>query len=69
MSILDFFRKKKPVPMPWAKYYTDDELNLKIPNISLYEQVRRSSLRYPERWAIEYLGMHITYKKFIKLYY
>ena len=67
MSILDFFRKKKPVPMPWAKYYTDDELNLKIPNISLYEQVRRSSLRYPDRWAIEYLGKHITYKKFIKM--
>ena len=24
MSIFDLFRKKKSVPMPWKKYYTED---------------------------------------------
>ena len=38
MSIFDIFRKRKPIPTPWSKYYTDDELDIKIPNISLYKQ-------------------------------
>ena len=39
MSIFDIFRKRKPIPAPWSKYYTEDELDIKIPNISLYRQV------------------------------
>ena len=33
MSIFDIFRKRKTIPAPWSKYYTDDELNISIPNI------------------------------------
>ena len=25
MSIFDIFRKRKEIPAPWAKYYTDEE--------------------------------------------
>lgn len=67
MSILDFFKKKKPVPMPWKKYYTDDEINIKIPNISMYEHVRRSYLKYPDYTAVEYQGHKYTYKQFMNL--
>ncbi len=67
MKIFDIFGRKKSIPMPWAKYYTDDELNIKIPNISIYEQVRLSSERYPNYIAIKYMGKKITYKKFIQL--
>ena len=66
MSILDFFKKKKKILAPWEKYYTEDELNRVIPNISLYEQVRRSANKYPDYKAIEYLGVSITYKELIK---
>ena len=66
MSILNFFRKKKSLPMPWKKYYTEDELNVKIPNISMYEQIRRSSIKFPNYKAIEYLKKDITYKELIK---
>lgn len=66
MSILDFFRKKKPIPAPWKKYYTDEEMNLTIPNISMYEQVRQSSVKYPNYIAIEYLGTKITYKNLMQ---
>lgn len=67
MSILDFFKKKKPIPAPWEKYYNEVELNIKIPNISMYEQVKRSALKYPNYKAIEYLGKTITYKKLMSL--
>ena len=65
--LFDFFRVKKRVPTPWRKYYTDEEMNYDIPNISIYEQVRQTSLKYPNYKAIEYLGKGITYKEFISL--
>ena len=65
--LFDFFRAKKKVPTPWRKYYTNEEMNYEIPNISIYEQVRQTSLKYPNYKAIEYLGKGITYKEFIKL--
>ena len=67
MSILNLLKGKKPIPAPWKKYYTEDELNIKIPNISMYEHVRRSYLKYPKNTAIEYLGHKFTYDKFMKL--
>lgn len=66
MAIFDIFRKKKPIPAPWAKYYTEDELNIKIPNISMYEQVRLSTKKYSNYTAIEYMGHKITYNEFLK---
>ena len=67
MSIFDIFRKKKRIPAPWKKYYSSDELNIKIPNITMYDQVRESSLKYGDLVAVEYLGKKIKYRKFIKL--
>lgn len=64
--LLDFFKKKKKIPAPWNKYYTDDELNIKIKNISLYKQVVESSIKYPNYTAYEYFGKKVKYKKFIK---
>ena len=29
----DLFKKKKKIPMPWAKFYREEELNFKIPDI------------------------------------
>ena len=59
MSIFDIFRKKKRIPAPWKKYYSSDELNIKIPNITMYDQVRESSLKYGDLVAVEYLGKKI----------
>ena len=66
MGIFDMFRKRKPIPAPWSKYYTDEELDIKIPNISLYKQVVNSSESYPDFLAYKYLGRKVTYKKFVK---
>lgn len=67
MSIFDVFRHKKAIPAPWAKYYTEEELNYKIPNISIYEQVRRSSIKYPNYLAIKYMNKKITYRQLLKM--
>ena len=66
MNIFSFLRRRKPVPEPWAKYYTKEELNLKIPDISLYDQVKKSSFLYPSYIAYEYMGYKCNYKKFIE---
>ena len=42
MNIFNIFRKKQKIPAPWAKYYTKEDLNYQIPDISIYEQVRLS---------------------------
>jgi long-chain acyl-CoA synthetase len=65
MSLLDLFTKKKPIPAPWKKYYTTEELHYKIPNISMYEEVRLSASKYPNYKAIEYMGASYTYRELI----
>ena len=54
MSILSFFKKKKPIPAPWAKYYSKEEMNIQIPNVSLYDQVYASYQKYPDYKNIIY---------------
>ena len=66
MSIFDVFRKKKTIPAPWSKYYTKEEMNLNIPDISMYKQVKDSASKYPNSKAIEYEGASINYSQLIK---
>ena len=65
MSIFDIFRRKKEIPAPWSKYYKEEELDIKIPNISMYEQVKRSKAKYPQYTAYEYFGKKVNYQKFL----
>ena len=64
--LFNIFNKKGKVPTPWRKYYTDSEFNFTLPNISLYEQVYRTRLKYGDYTSYEYFGKKVTYKKFIK---
>ncbi len=66
MAIFDILRIKKKIPTPWAKYYTDEELNFDIPNISMYDQVYNSYKEYPNNTAYQYFERKVTYTKFIK---
>ena len=65
MSIFDVFRRKRSIPSPWDKYYTENDLNINIPNISMYDQILKASKKYPNNVAIEYFSTKIRYKKFI----
>lgn len=66
MSIFEIFRKKDKLDAPWGKYYKEDDLDIKIPNISMYDQVKISSYRYPNNTAISYEGKKINYRILIK---
>lgn len=66
MSIFEIFRKKDKLDAPWGKYYKGDDLDIKIPNISMYDQVKISSYRYPNNTAISYEGKKINYRILIK---
>ena len=65
MNIFDIFRVKKKIPAPWSKYYTDDELDINIPNISLYKQLLNTKEKYPNNIAYRYFGKDVSYEKFI----
>ena len=67
MSIFNIFRGgKTKLSGPWEKYYSEEELNYKIPDITMYEQILLSENRYSDDKAIEYLGRGITYHKLLK---
>jgi hypothetical protein len=56
MSIFDIFRGgKTKLSGPWEKYYSEEELKYKIPDITMYEQILLSENRYSDYKAIEYL--------------
>ena len=66
MSIFDIFRRKKEIPAPWSKYYTDEEMNMEVPNISMYDQIKKAASKYPQYTAYQYFDRKIKFKKFIK---
>lgn len=66
MFSFNLFRKRKKIPAPWEKYYKKEDINIKIPNISMYDQVKASSLKYPNNTAYEYYGKKTNYKTFLK---
>ena len=71
MGILDmnFFSliglKRKP-KAPWAKYYNKKDMNINVPNISIYDYIKECSLKNPNNDAIEYFGNILTYREFFK---
>ena len=65
--MFNIFNRKKKVPTPWKKYYTDEEFNIKLPDISLYEQVYNTRLKYGDYTSYEYFGKKVSYKKFPSL--
>lgn len=65
---MKFFRflgfKKKP-NAPWSKYYSSKEIDLDIPDTSLYEYFKENSYKYSSKCAINYYGTRITYQSLL----
>ena len=66
MKILDIFFRQKKLDQVWSKFYTDDELNFKIENQTMYDVIYESYKKYPNNVAYEYFGKKTSYKKLIK---
>lgn len=63
MKFFRFFGFKKKPDAPWSKYYKKEDMDLFVPNISLYENFRRNMKKYKDNIAIDYYGTKITYQK------
>lgn len=65
---MNFFRflgfKKKP-KAPWSKYYHKKDMDLSVPDISLYDNFLNSMKKYPNNNAIDYFGTKITYRDLV----
>ena len=61
MSLFDSFKK-----FPWFKFYGDMKKSIRVPDVSMYEMVRRSAKKYPELTAYSYFGTECKYDKYIK---
>ena len=61
MSLFDSFKK-----FPWFKFYGNMKKSIKVPDVSMYEMVRRSAKKYPELTAYSYFGTESKYEKYIK---
>jgi len=59
MNFLNIFNTKKKIPTPWDKYYKDNEMDLDIPDINMYDQILKSSKLYKDNIAYEYLGKKV----------
>lgn len=65
MSIFDIFTVKKKLNAPWKKYYTKKDLRYKIPDITMYDQIVNSTMKYPNNIAVQYMGKKISYIRFL----
>lgn len=65
---MKFFRflgfKKKP-NAPWSKYYKKSDMNLYIPDISLYDNFKRNVKKYSNNNAFDYFGKKTTHKELL----
>lgn len=59
-------KKKIENEYPWYKYYNDVKEHLEYPDVSMYEMVRRTSVKYPSKIAYSYFGNKVTYKGLIR---
>lgn len=55
------------IDKPWLKYYSEEDLNVPIPESSIYEYVWENNKMYLNNIALEYFGNKITYKDFFEM--
>lgn len=51
------------VDKPWLKYYSNEAINLQLPECTIYEWMYENNKDYPSDIAIKYLGRKITYRE------
>lgn len=59
-------RKKVELKAPWYGEYKGIRKHIEYPDYSLYEQIKKTSEKYPLYIALNYFGKKITYSKLIE---
>ena len=57
--------KKTKSEYPWYKYYKNIRKNFEVDDVSMFEMLKRSALKYPSLIAYSYYGNKVTYKTFL----
>ena len=55
------------IKKPWLKFYGDIPEFAEIPNLTLYEMLRETALKYPDKTVIKYIGAKISFKKYLSM--
>lgn len=56
--------KQKQEKFLWEHFYNEEDLNIKTPDISMYEYMMKETKDFKNHYAINYFGRKITYKLF-----
>jgi long-chain acyl-CoA synthetase len=59
--------KGNNVKKPWLKLYGDVPEFTDIPDLTMYEYLRDTALKYPGKTAIDYMGAEIPFGKFLSM--
>ena len=51
------------IDKPWLKYYSDEAINAKLPNCSMYEYVYECNKNHLDDIAVKYFNKSFTYKR------
>ena len=62
MEIINKIKRLKKPNAPWKKYYNVDDIT--INDDTIYEQMVKAALKYPDLPAIEYFGKKYSFKEF-----
>ncbi len=54
------------IDKPWLKYYSEEAINAKLPECTMYEHIKNKNFDNMSRVAINYYGKSITYAEFFK---
>ena len=62
MGFLNFKREPKA---PWSKYYTKEDMNLHIPESSVYNYFEEQVLKFDNNICLDYYGRKVRYRELL----
>ncbi len=55
------------VKKPWLKHYGDIPEFTEVPDLTMYELLRDTAVKYPDKTAIDYMGAKIPFGRFLSM--
>ena len=59
--------KGNKIKKPWLKFYGDIPEFTDVPDLTMYELLRDTALKYPNKTAIDYMGAQIPFEKLLSM--
>lgn len=65
MDLLRFTGFKRKPKAPWSKYYNECDMELEIPNSSIYDYFENKVIKYKDKYCIDYYGRKVKYTELL----